>query len=57
MPPRRDTVPLLAEHLAELQGQITTMHRGSAGAARPLWAALQTLAGIVAAILRRLPPE
>lgn len=43
--------------LARLQGQISYMHHGAAGSARPLWAALATLAGVVAAILRRLPPD
>jgi hypothetical protein len=43
--------------LARLQGQITYMHHGSAGPTRPLWAAVQTLAGVVESILRRLPPE
>lgn len=43
--------------LARLQGQITYMHHGSAGPSRPLWAAVKTLAGVVADILRRLPPE
>lgn len=52
----RDTKPLPAVTLADLEGHFKVMHAGAAGPWRPVWAALRDLAAVLAEVVRRLPP-
>jgi hypothetical protein len=52
----KDTKPLPAVQLADLEGYLRVMHAGAAGRDRPLWAALRDLAAVLAEVVRRLPP-
>jgi hypothetical protein len=47
----------LAVQVAELQARATVEVAGARPGHRALWAALGTLAALLAAVVRRLPPE
>jgi hypothetical protein len=53
----KSTRPLPAVELADLAGYAAQMREADRPGHRALWAALGRLVGIVAAMLRRLPPE